>query len=163
MSASPRRGALLRSNTRACRISPTSQCRRNHDEEGNRRKHHFRPPPELWLLSQLLIATLLLRNVPCGLKPPSPIFLLKAASIASQPFFWVVSKLRRGRRPTLIASKVHLAFITREQNVLVRNEKVRCVPISSQIRDQSHSCGLFRFTPLFWNRIIMTVAFRCTV
>jgi hypothetical protein len=81
------------------------------------------------------MATLLLPNVPCGLKPSSPIFLLKAASIASRSFFWVVSKLRRGRRPTLVEGKVRLAFITREQSVLVLNEKVRCVPISLQIRD----------------------------
>jgi hypothetical protein len=53
-----------------------------------------------------------LPNAPRGLNPSSPIFLLKAASIATRTFFWLVSKLRRGRRPIVVGGKLLSAFIT---------------------------------------------------
>src|ERR1700736_2198349 len=58
-----------------------------------------------------------LANTPPGLNPSSPISLFKAASIASRSFFWLVSKLRRGRRQVVVAGKVRLAFIAKNANV----------------------------------------------
>jgi hypothetical protein len=48
----------------------------------------------------------LLPNAPCGLNPSSPIILFKAAAIASRSFFWLLPKLRRGRRPVVVGGKV---------------------------------------------------------
>jgi hypothetical protein len=71
--------------------------------------------------------------MPCGLNPSSPINLFKAASIASRSFFWLVPKLRRGRRPVVVGGKVRLAFITNMQAHLARSEKVRFASNSLQL------------------------------
>src|SRR5580704_8133235 len=77
--------------------------------------------------------------MPCGLNLSSPIILFKAASTASRSFFWLVPKLRRGRRPVVVAGKVRLAFIADAQADLPRSEKValyqilyNCRPLSSR-------------------------------
>jgi hypothetical protein len=66
-------------------------------------------------------------NTPCGLNPSSPIILFKAAAIASRSLFWLLPKLRRGRRPVVVEGKVRLAFIVDTQADLARSEKVRFV------------------------------------
>jgi hypothetical protein len=68
-----------------------------------------------------------LPNAPRGLNPSSPIFLLKAASIATRTFFWLVSKLRRGRRPIVVGGKLLSASSPIRKKVLVQSEQFRYV------------------------------------
>jgi hypothetical protein len=92
-----------------------------------------------------LFARRALPNAPSGLNPSAPTFLFKAASIAARTCFWLVSKLRRVRRPTLPEGSVRL-FMTGKGKRFLRetNRFVLCqflhIWICSGLR-KSSLCG----------------------